>query len=49
LWVTRLILEKVISVTEALTSCSLDEAARLSYAMDLRHEIQKRENKKGGE
>lgn len=42
-----MILERTITLTEALTSCSLDEAARLSFASDLKNEIQRQAERKG--
>lgn len=41
-------MDHVITITEALTSCSLDEAARLSYASDMRDEIRRQAEKKAG-
>jgi hypothetical protein len=41
-------LDKTITITEALTSCSLDEAARLSAASDLRDYLQRQADKKAG-
>jgi hypothetical protein len=41
-------LDRTITITEALTSCSLDEAARLANASDLKIEIQRRAEKKAG-
>lgn len=39
-------MDRTITLTEALTSCSLDDAARLSDASDLKIEIQRQAEKK---